>query len=365
MKNFTFSFIALILLSTFTSCIHEDDTPVKVSPITGAILSPEVGGAAQPNQVWVELGTKTVKSTPREAWDLGFYGGDEFRVILNSSLIMSVGKIENTVDIDAVNSLTVAGLKPLVQVANFADNAQYIDHPSGDINHQTTGIAEINANDNLNNVYLLNMGYKTFAGVTLPGNIYSIGDERGWKKIRILRHPQGYKIQYANLDETTHQEFIIAKDSEYHFKFFSFLTGTYADVQPKKKNWDLCFTVFTNLTINPSNNQPTSYIYPDFVTHNILGGVSVYEVLTANGQGETAYNNFKKDDVVDSKFVLNDQRTIGSNWRTTTGVNGTEVFSNKFYVLKNSDGFYFKIRFLRMKDDQGFRGYPQFEYKAL
>ena len=365
MEKNIFSLLLIILLFTVTSCVHVDDTPVKVPPITGSIVSPEIGGAAQPNQIWVELATAESKKTSREAWDLGFYCGDEFRVILNSSLLMSVGEIENAYNIDAVTSQSVANLKPLVQVGNFQDNSQYIDHPNGEILTQTSGIAEINANDNFNKVYLLNLGFKTYAGNTLPGSVYTIGVERGWKKIKIIRFQQGYKIQYANLDETTHKEFIITKDSEYNHKFFSLLTGNLADVQPKKKNWDLCFTVFTNLTLNPANNQWTSYIYPDFVAHNTRGNVGVYEVVTAAGQGETTYNNFKSESIDQSKFVFNDQRTIGSNWRTTTGANGAEVYSNKFYVVKNSDGFYFKLRFLRMKNEQGFRGHPQFEYKAL
>ncbi len=355
------------ILFTFVSCIHEDDTPVKIPITDGAVLTlNEEADPTEANQIWVELSTGNITKTHREIWDLGFYCGDEFRVMLNTSLIMSVGKIENATNIDAVNSGNIGNLKTLVQVANFTDNSKYIDNPNGDITKQTTGIAEISTNDNSNNVYLLNMGYKTYTGTMVTGGMYHIGDARGWKKIRILKHPSGYKIQYADLDETTHKEFVVTKNTDYNYRFFSFKTGTYADVQPKKKNWDLCFTVFTNLTmLDPTNNIYTSYIYPDVFTHNILGNIGVYEIITPTGQGETTYNNFKKEDIDNSKFILKDQRTIGSNWRTTTGANGIEVLSNKFYILKNSEGFYFKIRFLRMKDDAGNRGYPQFEYKAL
>lgn len=364
----TISIIVTIALLALTSCIHEDDTPVKIAPIDGAVLSPEIGGPAEPNQIWVQLSAEpdqAMKATPREAWDLGFYCGNEFRVMLNSSLVMSVGKIENAYNIDAVNSQNIGDMTDWVQVGNFQDNSQYVDNPNGEILTQTSGIAEINANDNFNNVYLLNMGYKAYTGTTVPGSIYSIGEERGWKKIRILRTNGGYKIQYANLDETTHQEFTITKDADYNYKFFSIIKGALADVQPKKNSWDLCFTVFTNTILNPVNNLLTSYIFPDFVVTNTLGNVGGYEVTTAAGQGETAYNNFKAQDVDPTKFAMHDQRTIGSNWRTTTGTNGAEVFSNKFYVVKNGDGFYFKLRFLRMKNKEGYRGYPQFEYKAL
>lgn len=364
----TINIISVLLLYSFvfTSCVAEDVESVQVPPLEGALLTlNENADPAEANQFWIDLSSGDVKSNHRELWDLGFYCGDEFRVMLNSSLVMSVGKVDNATNIDAVNSQTVKDLKLLVQAANFADNSQYIDNPDGDIVNQTTGIDPINADDNQNSVYLLNMGYKTYTGTISPGTIYNTGEARGWKKIRILRTSLGYKIQYADLDENTHKEFIVSKDTDYNYKFFSFTTGGDASIQPKKTEWDLCFTVFTNLTLNPANNQYTSYIYPDIMLHNILGGVGVYEVTTATGQGETDYNNFKKEDIDGSKFIFNDQRAIGSNWRTTTGANGAEVYSNKFYVLKDSDGFFFKIRFLRMKDDKNYRGYPQFEYKPL
>ncbi|MGA9212006.1 HmuY family protein [Kaistella sp.] len=365
MKKINYPFVLLLFLSFCTSCIREDNTPVKIEPITGAVVDPEMGGPTEKNQVWIELSTGNGKTTLRENWDLGFYSGAEFRVILNGSLVMAVGKIENSYNIDALNSASVKNLKPLVQVANFTDNSKYIDDPSGDILNQTTGIQEIKANEDENNVYLLNMGYTAYSGATVPGSVYTLGNERGWKKIKIIRFHEGYKIQYANLDETSHKEYVITKDADFNYKFFSFFTETEAEIQPKKKNWDLCFTVFTNLVNNPENNLPTSYIFPDVVLHNILGNVGAYEVTTANGQGETEYNRFTKENIDPSKFVFNDQRTIGGNWRTTTGANGAEVYSNKFYIVKNSDGFYFKLRFLRMKNQDGYRGYPQFEYKAL
>lgn len=364
MKN-----LYLILLSAVffaaTSCIREDDMPVKIPPMNGAVIEPAVGGASEPNQVWINLATGEQKITPREGWDLGFYCGDHFKVILNYSLIMSAGKIENATNIDSVNSQSVANLKPLVQTANFAENAQYIDSPTGNINANPTAVSEININDNQNNVYLVNLGFKTFSGTTNPGSVYSVGDARGWKKIRVLRTGNGYKIHYAGLDETTHKEFIIEKNPDYNFKYFSFTTNNLADIEPKKNAWDICFTVFTNLVNLPGTNSQTSYIFPDAVLHNILGNVSAYEVVTATGQGETEFKNFKKENIDTSKFVMGDRRIIGSNWRTTTGPNGAEVYNNKFYVLKNSDGFYFKLRFLRMKNDQNYRGFPQFEYKPL
>ncbi len=65
------------------------------------------------------------------------------------------------------------------------------------------------------------------------------------------------------------------------------------------------------------------------------------------------------------RFVYNDQRALGSHWRTTTGTNGAEVFSDRFYIIKDAEGFYFKLRMMKMSNEEGYRGYPEFEYQPL
>jgi len=85
-----------------------------------------------------------------------------------------------------------------------------------------------------------------------------------------------------------------------------------------------------------------------------------------------AYNNFKTSDIDPSKFIYDDQRVIGSNWRNPVGTNGLKVYGDRFYILKDPNGYYFKLRFTRLTkantDDQGVkdeRGFPSFEYKPL
>ena len=365
MKSFNFYFCFALIVGIFSSCIREDNTPVKVPPIEGHVVSPEVGGATQPNQVWIDLSENKQTVNKRDIWDLGFYCGEEFRVILNSSIMMAVGKIEGVNNIDAVNSNTVSNLKTLVQVANFEPNEQYVDDPSGNYLTQTTAISKIDADPEKNAVYLLNMGKNLYAGSTVPGTVYTAGEERGWKKIRILQEQNGYKIQFADLDSPTHEEIVIPKNPDYHFKFLSLQNKMTVPVQPEKKKWDLYFSVFTNVIENPAIGSQTSYIFPDMVLTNLFSNVEVYQVKVASGQGESAYNAFKKEDIDYSKFIKNDQRVIGSNWRTTTGPNGAEVFSDRFYVLKDAEGILFKILFTRMKNTEGYRGFPEFEFKPL
>lgn len=365
-------FPVLIALFAIHSCFPADEDPVSIPPISGAILEPEVGGANEPNQVWIKLSDSTKNSfNKRTDWDLAFYSGDEFRVTLNYSVALMVGKIPNATDIDSVTEADISALKNKVIIdPQNIETEQYIDDPTGNFLTQTTGIAEISANDNENPIYLVNMGFDVPTLQPNPGNANTTGSPRGWKKIQILRAPNGYKIKYADAGSTTHNEFVITKNPDYNFTFFSMISGETVNIQPKKKNWDMVFTLFLNHSYDTAGNYVGgTYFYNDYILTNTLDGVGAYYVnIPENSNADEYYNNFKLQDVDASKFIFNDQRAIGENWRTVVGANGVSgafVYSDRFFVIKDSDGFLYKLRFNKMMNNEGERGYPQFEYEAL
>ncbi|CAI8939868.1 HmuY family protein [Chryseobacterium sp. IT-36CA2] len=360
MKKILFS---LLIGASFISqsCINDNEDAVMVAPSDGAVVNPNVGGATQPNQVWIDLGTNTEVATKRTDWDFAFYTGNSFKVVLNSSIMMAAGKIPNATNIDLVTDASVTALKEQVQVANFNPaNEAYIDDVKGNFPTGNTAIEEIKADDSQNGVYLVNMGRKIFTGNVPTGSVTTGGDSRGWMKVQVVRSGANYKIKYAELNATEHKELTITKNTAYNYNFVSLEKNSEVTVQPEKKKWDLCFTVFTNLIAGAG-----SYIYADFVLSNNVGGVGAYEVKVTSGSGVEAYNNFKTSDIDPSKFIYNDQRVIGGNWRNPVGANGLEVYGDRFYVIKDAEGYYFKLRFTRITNTAGERGRPQFEYKPL
>ena len=60
------------------------------NPYLGGSFSPTVGGPNQPNQVYVDLSSNKETFVRRDAWDLGFYGGDEFKVSINGFFSNSI-----------------------------------------------------------------------------------------------------------------------------------------------------------------------------------------------------------------------------------------------------------------------------------
>lgn len=371
-----FSILSVMLAAQ--SCISADEDKVPAPPITGSSVNVPVGGATEPNQVWIDLSDmvkeekeprKTINK--RTDWDLGFYTGEDFRVIINGSLAMTAIKISNAKDISKVKESDVKNLKDIAQVGTFdSENMKYVDNPNGDFLTQTSGIDPIKENDADNPVYLINLGREIPSATNIgAGSVALSGDPRGWKKVQILRATNGYKIRYADLNDGSEgiKEYIITKDPEYNFAFFNLKTGTPAKIQPKKKSWDMAFTTFTNEVFMGPGNSAGSYFYADFITINTLDGVRAYQV-NVTGNLEQAYAAFKLKDVDPSKLVLNDHRAIGDKWRTTTGTSDNPVpfvYSDRFFILKDPNGFYFKLKFRSMKSKTGERGFTSFDFDPL
>ncbi|WP_419213054.1 HmuY family protein [Maribacter sp. X9] len=317
-------------------------------------ISPEVGGPNEPNQVYVDLSSLNQTSTSRQTWDFGFYNGSNSRVIINGSIFMAVAPLDAT-DIDAVTSTAVADLLPKVKVGTFDPaNTTYIDDVTGSL--ENTAIAEISDIDAENKVYLVNMGDEVGSKTVSAGSVALSGETRGWKKIRILKNGDTYKLYYADLDATEHTEVLISKSGESHFTYFSLTTEEVVTVTPDKMNWDINFTVFTNEIPGAG-----SYGYADFITTNNLSGVAAY-LLDAETY---TYTDFSIDDV-DEDLFSTDQRAIGSTWRNGGGPNTLpSLKENVFYVLKDADQNIYKIRFTALLNESGERGYPKFEFELL
>lgn len=353
-KNVTFTITEVSTGATIsgnsTTQVNFDETASL-----GNALAAEVGGATQPNQVYADLSSGGLVTVPRVSWDLGFYGGDDFRVAINGSLKMAAKQLETT-NIDAV---VEADESMIINQGN--GSADQIDNPFGNIDG--TAIAAISDNDEDNKVYLINMGNGPQANVPTVGSEGSAGGpHRGWKKIRVLKSGSDYVIQYADIDATTHQEVTVSKNAAYNFTFFSFDTNGVVQAEPQKNQWDINFTTFTNLV-----GGTTPYYYPDFIVTNTKGGARSYMVST----DEISYESFTAANIDASKFT-EDQRNIGSNWRSTS-VNGPGGFpvsqfvllTDRFFIVKDPAGNIYKIKMTGGASEAGERGFPTFQYALL
>lgn len=353
-----------VVSMAFVSCSKDD--VVEATPETpassGAILQPLVGGPNQPNQVFLDISSDASTAVNRATWDFGFSSGSDFRVIINGSLKMAVKQMAtNDITLPQSSDSNVA----VGSGTNPASNG-YCDNPTGVLAGAGAGIgtaiAEVSATDADNKVYIVNLGFDISTTTPSVGSVSVDGNARGWKKVRILRNGAGYKIQYADLNAASYQEKTIAKDAAYNFTFFSLAAANTISVEPQKAKWDLCFTTFTNYL---NAGTEVTYGYADFIVANMKGGTQVYQALIADAG---TYENFAKNNVVEANFTasLTDQRAIGSSWRNGGGPSTLpSIKTDRFYVIKDVAGNYYKVRFLAMTNDQGVRGYPTIEYKKL
>jgi len=353
-KNVKFTITAVSLAgAAIPAATNFTQLNYNETPIVSNTVSPENGGNTIPNQVFVDLSSGISTPVVRTSWDLGFYCGAENRVTINGAINKFSVKQLATTNIDLVQAEDLN-----VTVGNFEPSgAIYVDHPYGNLSG--TAIAEISANEAENKVYLVNLGQEISATTATGTNVALTGAPRGWKKIRIIRSGGDYKLQYANLNETTHQEITIAKDPAYNFKAFSFNTNTLVSAEPAKEKWDLELTTFTNYT--QYEGQDVSYFYPDFAVTNTKNGTRAYQVLTS----DVAYENFTVANVTAGNFeteAAKDRRAIGANWRSTMPL---QIKTDRFYIVKDASGKVYKLRFTAMQNASLERGHISFEYKLL
>ncbi|MVN91557.1 HmuY family protein [Mucilaginibacter aquatilis] len=310
-----------------------------VSTGTQLTLDGGTGGSAAVNSVYVDLSANKQTSVARNDWDLGFYSGADYRVILNNTLAASVLPTTKT----DINAVTAADVTTANLALGFGQGSFSIfDDVNGDLTK--TAIAAVSATDADNKVYIVNRSGGS--GTVLPA--------ADLMKVRILRNMSngGYTLQYAKVGETTFQTLSIAKDSQYNFRYISFAKGA-VEIEPAKANWDLQWTYSIYYT------GTTPYAFSDLVFTNYLAGTQVAEVLTS----AVSYDAYTEANIAATTFTAS-RNTVSSNWRVTSG--GTVgVKTDRFYVIKDSAGNVYKLKFVSFGPDGGTRGYPVLAYALV
>jgi hypothetical protein len=69
------------------------------------------------------------------------------------------------------------------------------------------------------------------------------------------------------------------------------------------------------------------------------------------------------DDIATSDFRA-DIDVIGYDWKTFNG-SGFETHPEQVYLVKTTEGLYYKLRFVDFYNSQGDKGTPTFEVQAL
>ena len=352
---------------------------LSVKPLTPITVQAEVGGANEPNQVYIDLSTGKATAIKRDTWHLAFYcGDDDFRVLINPAIAMSALEQETT-DINKrveEDKTILLNTDPTNPSPNHLVSRRLIDDPRGYLaprNNEPgsgTAIAGVSAKDDENKVYLLSMGFAISDKAPIKGSVNLLGAHNGWGKVRITREGNAYKVQYAKNTVTNKSDiktFTVTKNPAYSFVYLNLESGQMVQVTPKKKDWDLCFTTTTGWLSQQYNVQSTVTFYPDIVTTNLHGGTraTFFSPAASLAERDKNYSEYtlEKAKTLDlSKPKYETQIVIGKNWRDM--INGG-IIRNIYFAIQDGDGNFFKLKMKALKNDAGERGYPVFEYELL
>ncbi|GAA4213503.1 hypothetical protein GCM10022289_45770 [Pedobacter jeongneungensis] len=345
--------IALLALS-FTACKKNTDEPIVVVPPSdgntltlNGLIGAELGSAAG-NSVYVDFSTDKQTAIERDSWDLGFYSGTDFKVILNSTNGASAVVTDKT----DLNAVTATGFdSSVLKVGQGSGNFSIVDDGREANILNKTAIATISATDAENKVYIVNRKGGS-ANVLANDELY---------KIRVIRKGNGYTLQYAKLTETTFKTLDITKNTEANFQFASLVKGTAVTAEPAKASWDIVwgYSMYWTSTF--------PYAFSDLVFINSLGGTTASAFSTS----KKSYAAFTESDLSSVTFSSS-RDVIGANWRLTQPVttNGITtpigVKSDIFFLVKDASGNIYKLKFNSfISNDGGTRGKPVIEYKLV
>lgn len=350
--------LAMGISLAMASC-KQNSNPIPEIPAsegTEMTLNGGEGGSAAQNTVFVDFRSDKQHDVKRTSWNLGFYNGSQFRVVLNNTAGASAIKINKT-DLNEVTEADV-NVEDLAIALGEAGAFENIDDLTGDLSK--TLIPEISTNANDNPVYVVNIAGGSHGAALNPADLF---------KIRILRTGNDYTLQFAKLNATSFETLTLKKDADFNFNYFSFEKGI-VEVEPAKTDWDFQWT--WSLYFGGSGAAMYPYGYSDLIFINYLAGVTAAEVIFKDSEGKTngnpSYEDFSEQNLSTITFS-NSKGVMASTWRVTPSpspgvVAGTR--KDRFYVLKDGSGNVYKIKFNSFTpEDAGKRGFPELEYKLV
>ena len=316
---------AYLLVPVMLAACIKDELPVPVASRGDASSHQVCMGTGYAHQIWFDIGTGTaVSENARSAWDLAFESsGDGWHVMLNGSCLMTAWNIGPVVITAAHDTIGMHA-------------GRHIDAPSGDMDSTAVGDWR-----NTNDVYILDLGYD------------ANGTLRGQRKLRFLSvDANTFSFESAMLDGSDHRTTNVVKDPARGSTHYSFANGTVA-IEPQLGAWDLCFTQYTH------------QFYEPFLPY-LVNGVLVDGQRTRVAQiTDRQFAGIALSDTLSFPFEHR-RNTIGYDWKFYSFETASyTIVPDLAYIVQDSEGWFYKLRFLDFYGPQGQAGCPLFETVPL
>lgn len=287
-------------------------------------------GPTYDNAVFFNI--KTGESATRDvySWHLGFASGEnENAIILNGG---NEVQLHSTGDTTFSTSYTVS-----------ASSEWLWDNPNGKVDSTAfSGWFDSTNNVSRNKVYVIDLGSKA---------------KDRYKKIKIIGMKAiSFTVKYASMDGSNEQTIDILKNAKTNYTYFNLETNKIVGFEPETFPWDIVFMRYR-------------YVYYDMnpVTPYYVNGAIINTKYVQ--VKETNNVTFESLDLAKAKkFVLTKNADeIGYDWKKFD-LNGTGKYvvdSKKVYLLKDDEGYLYKLKFVDFYDETGAKGVPKFAYQRL
>lgn len=324
--------ILLILAVSLAGCFEDDD---KVPPHeSGDVETAEIEmTSTYKYQVYYDLGTgSAVSSNLKSDWDLGFSASDSSaHIILNTGNYMWALK---------------TGKQGLFAAIDTSGMKWKFDNSSLGI--RGTAIGPWGSGDGVNmtgngEVMLIDRG------------IDEIGIPRGIMRVVFDKlENDTFYFRFATFNGSTEYQAKVARNVAGNHACFSFDNGgKQVSIEPPRDDWDLHFTQFTTILLT-NDGEP----YPYLVTGTLLNPNMVLAVMDSTVAFDSVTSTMAENYILE-----NTQDVIGYGWKVFDFDAGTYlVLPQNIYIIRDTEGFLYKLRFVSFINEFGERGYPGFEF---
>lgn len=333
MENFLkIKYAVLVMILFLSSCFPEDEMVPPHEPGDLQEGRVEIGTDYRYHSFY-DLATNSVVSKVSNLdWDLGFESaGDGYNIILNTSRFMYAGNTGKT-DFGEVTS---------------ADSlAMIFDPSSGNPDSLVFKDWYVGNEDTMyskKEVWVVDMGLND-AGISI-----------GFKKVQFDFAGDDYTVRYADLDNQNEGTLVVERDPDVNFICVSFENGI-ADIEPDRTSWTFKVTRYTTMLWTNEGEE-----YPYIVFGVLLNPNKVVAALDTIRD----FAEITLQDTLDVQ-LSNRQDVIGYDWKYYNFDDQVYTIVPEFsYIIRDRDGFYYKLRFIDFYNDTGEKGNPEFEFLAL
>jgi hypothetical protein len=181
------------------------------------------------------------------------------------------------------------------------------------------------------------------------------GSQRGYVKMMATYDPnsKAYTIMHGALADTQPKSLEVTIDEQYNYMEVNLSLNEQVQASPAKSAYDLYLGQYTFQFYEP---------YLAYLVNGVL--VNPFHTLAAAIDGIP----FEEIDMQHAEgSVLSGRRdVIGYDWKyydLNLGV--YSLVPNRSYIIRDQEGFYYKLRFIDFYSETGDKGSPKFEFQKL